>query len=248
MSLVVHRAMIWWVERIAARPGLVVLAMTLAALGALDYTARNLKIHTETTDMISADVPFRRNEIAFREAFPQFTEPLVAVIQAKTPERADRAARALALALEADREHFVAVDLPEGGPFLVRHALLYQDAPDLGALVDRLSAAQPLLAVLAEDPSLRGIARFVALALEGAPDADALPPELDRLLGAMAETTEAMLAGRPGDFSWQSLLGGEDAAPTLRLVRAQPKLAFDTMAPAGAAIEALRRHARALGI
>ena len=41
--------------------------------------------------MISPDVPFRRNLIAFQQAFPEFGETIVAVIEGATPERVERA-------------------------------------------------------------------------------------------------------------------------------------------------------------
>ena len=54
--------------------------MLLAAVS-LWYTLANLRIDTDTTDMISADVQFRQHDRAFAHAFPKFTNPIVAVIE-----------------------------------------------------------------------------------------------------------------------------------------------------------------------
>jgi predicted RND superfamily exporter protein len=96
VSIMVHRALLWWVDWVAARPGRVALTITLLTLLTLGYTIRNLTIDTSTTEMISPDVPFRQNDMMFRKAFPQFAEPIVAVIQADIPEAAEQAAQALA--------------------------------------------------------------------------------------------------------------------------------------------------------
>jgi hypothetical protein len=223
-------------------------AVVLAAI-ALGYAWLALEIDTSTQDMISADVPFRRDHIAFVRAFPGFEEAIVAVVEGATPERVERATADLAAALRADQEHFAAVDHPAGEPFLVRHGLLYLDLDELADLGDRLAAAQPLLATLAADPSLRGLAAFVELAQAEGDAGGALPEGLDRLLGQMAEAVAAQLAGRPGEVSWrQALQQGEPSTPIRGLVVAEPRFDQQSLALARPAIEALRAHARDQGI
>jgi hopanoid biosynthesis associated RND transporter like protein HpnN len=229
-------------------PLIVMLAVALAAV-ALAYALPHLRIDTSTEEMISAEVPFRQNRIAFIEAFPQFRDPVVAVIEGAAPEQVEQAATALAAALKADDEHFAAVEYIEGEPFFATHGLLYLELDELAALSDRLAAAQPLLAALAADPSLRGLADFVALALAEGDTDDALPPALDRLLGAMADVVAAQRAGRPRVLSWREALQ-EDAGngPARQLVIAQPRVDPTSLEPAAPAIEALRAEAQALGI
>ena len=184
--------------------------------------------------MISADVKFRRDHTAYVRAFPEFRETIVAVVEGATPERVEQAAADLAAALRADSEHFAAVDYPAGEPFFAEHGLLYLELDELAELTDRLAAAQPLLAALAEDPSLRGLAAFVELALDERNASGALPAELDRLLGAMADAVAAQLAGRPGEVSWrQTLQDGDRAAPARQLVVAQPRFDPASLALAG---------------
>ena len=101
-----------------------VAAVALAAV-ALAYALPHLRIDTSTEDMISAEVPFRQNRIAFTEAFPQFRDPVVAVIEGAAPERVEQAAAALAAALRADDEHFAAVD------YAARRAVLRDPRPAL---------------------------------------------------------------------------------------------------------------------
>jgi uncharacterized protein len=250
MSARFRAALVGWVDMAAGRPVAVLLATLVITAAALLYTLGHLSIDTSTTEMISPEVPFRQHDIAFTRAFPEFGDTIVAVIDGHTPEQAERAAGALATALERDRDHFTAIDFPGGGPFFATHGLLYLDVEQLAGLADRLAAAQPLLAALAEAPNLGGLARFVGLAVEGTEETgEPLPAELDQLFAAMARVVLAQIADEPDQLSWRRLMEQPGlGASTRRLVVAQPVLDHSSMAPAAAAIEALRAHAMRLGI
>ena len=98
MRALTQRTLLYLVGAVAARPLLVALATALLAVVALAYTLANIRIDTDTTNMISAEVPFRQHDMAFRHAFPEFTNPIVAVIEGSVPERVHAAASRLALA------------------------------------------------------------------------------------------------------------------------------------------------------
>jgi hypothetical protein len=248
MRALFRRILLCLIDAVAARPRLVVLVAALLATAGLAYTLANLRIDTDTTDMISAEVPFRQHDIAFSQAFPEFTNPIVALIEGSPPEQVQSAASALAAALRADHEQFTAVDYAPGLPFFAKHGLLYLDVDTLGALTERLAAAQPLLAALAEDPTLRGLGAFTDLALEHEMSDGALPAELDELFGDMAAVTEAQIAETPGELSWRSLLDGAAPAVERQLVLAQPRLNYASLAPASEAIAAVRAAAAKLEI
>ena len=234
-------------DRLARRPLPVVAAFVLVAAATLGWSLQHLRIDTSTTEMISPDVSFRRNLTAFQHAFPEFRDTVVAVIEGETPERVDLAASDLADQLRAS-DHFTAVDHPPGEVFFARNGLLYLPPEELQALTERLAQAQPLLAALADDPSLRGLAGFLDLVLEYQAQ-DEAAPELDQVLAAMAEVVEAQLAGQYAELSWRRLAGGgDDLSPTRAVVVAQPRLDHGSMAPAADAIATLRSEAAALGI
>ena len=241
------RALARLTDRLARRPLPVVVAFVLAAAAALAMSLQHLRIDTSTTEMISPDVSFRRNLTAFQQAFPEFQDTVVAVIEGETPERVDEAASALADRLRGS-DHFTAVDYPPGETFFARNGLLYLPPDELQALTERLAQAQPLLAALAEDPSLRGLAEFLDLVTKHQAQGEAAP-ELDRMLDAMAEVVEAQLARQYAELSWRRLAdGGTDASPERAVIVAQPRLDYGSMAPAADAITALRSEAAALGI
>ena len=79
------RSLVRLADRLARRPLPVVVTFGLVAAAALAITLQHLRIDTSTTEMISPDVSFRRNLTAFQQAFPEFGETVVAVIEGDTP-------------------------------------------------------------------------------------------------------------------------------------------------------------------
>jgi hopanoid biosynthesis associated RND transporter like protein HpnN len=239
--------LVWSVDRIAARPLPFVALSLLVAAAALVVTLQYLRVDTSTTEMISPEVPFRRHHAAFQRAFPDFKETIVAVIEGAAPERVDQAASALADELRASAQ-FTAVDYTAGDPFFARNGLLYVPREELTTLTDRLAAAQPLLAALAADPSLRGLADFLGLALTHQNAGSKPASELDGMFDAMARAVEAQQANQFGELSWRRALTGADAPAARAIILAQPRPDFTSMAPAAAAIGALRATAADLKI
>ena len=233
-----------------ARHPMLVLIVTLCLVAlSLFYSATNLRIDTDTADMISEEVPFRQNHLAYKRVFPAFGDTIVAVIDSDTPEQSDDAAARLAAALRMDDEHFAKVDLPGDGPFFRQNGLLYLDIETLVDLSDRLAEAQPLMAALADDPTLRGLADFIRLALENIDDPANTGTDLDQLFNNMAAVADAASAGHPQDLSWQRMLDfGGSRSDGRRLVIVEPTLDFGSLTPGANAIAELRASAEQLGI
>ena len=91
-----------------------------------------------------------------------------------------------------------------GEGFLRAMALLFLDMPELTATLTQLEGASPSLAILAADPSLRGLIQAFSLSLGAAQMGmfDSMPQTLNQL----ADTVESVLAGRPTSFSWKEFL------------------------------------------
>jgi uncharacterized protein len=204
------------------------------------YVVRHFAIDTDVNALISADLPWRQRELAYEAAFPQSTQAILAVVDAPTPELASAAATALADQLSQDGGLFRSVEELGGGRFFEREALLFLDMPDLTATLTQLEGASPSLAILAADPSLRGLIQAFSLSLGAAQMGmfDTMPQTLSKL----ADTVESVLAGRPTSFSWKEFLQGEPAKPgdRRRLIAIWPKLDFSTLEPGRQATAAIR--------
>jgi hopanoid biosynthesis associated RND transporter like protein HpnN len=206
-----------------------VVAGVLVATVLLGWLAvTRLDVDTGTETMIDADVPFRRNEIAYATAFPQAADQIVVVVDAGRPADAENAAERIAVALAARTDRFAAVRRPDALPFDNATGVLFLPRASVAGLADRLVAAQPLLAPLAADPSLVGLAAAIDLLAEGAARGAITAEALDKPLGAIAATVESVLAGRPEPLAWDDFLAGglvpEDPRGSRRLILLNPIL------------------------
>ena len=218
---------------------IIIACVILTAVSGL-YVARHFAINTDVNALISADLPWRQRELAYEAAFPQSTQAILAVVDAPTPELASAAASALAEQLLQQNGLFRSIEELGGGGFFEREALLFLDKPDLTATLSQLEGASPSLAILAADPSLRGLIQAFSLSLGAAQMGmfDSMPQTLNKL----ADTVESVLAGRPTSFSWKEFLQGDPAKPGDRrqLIAIWPKLDFSTLEPGRQATAAIR--------
>ena len=230
-----------WVNLVRRFPMFVTALAVLLTMGIGWYVGENASINTDTSDMLSPDLPFRRNSHVLSEAFPQFSDNILVVIEGDSVELADDAAIALMNRMRMAPERFGDIYDVEGDQFFRRNALLYLDIDELSELGDNLAQAQPFLGTLVRDPSLRGLFRLIALMIDDAENGT-LPVELTKTLEAIADVAEAQIDGRFSRLSWQALIVGDKARkpPFRRLVLIQPVLDFGSLQPASGAMTALR--------
>ncbi|MEE2721815.1 MAG: MMPL family transporter [Pseudomonadota bacterium] len=221
------------------------LALTVLASG---YAAENLDIDTDTTGMISEELPFRKRFKAFRDAFPALSDNVVIVIDAAIPDRADEAMETLVRRLAADRESFPLVFAPEADRFFVRNGLLYLDIDDLEALSDDLADSQAFLATLSRDPTLRGLETVLRDAMAGIEE----PAQARRLASVLQRITvaaEGVAGGNPAPMSWRKMINHlQDEGTVRRIILTKPRVDFSSLSPAADAMEKIRRLAADAGL
>ncbi|MCH7831344.1 MAG: MMPL family transporter [Proteobacteria bacterium] len=249
-----RQALVRWTDGVRRLAWLVVAASVLLSAAAVVYLAENIRINTDTSDMLSADLAFRRHSAELNKAFPQFSDNLIVVIDGDSPDLSDDAARALAERLRRQPKLFGRVDDPAGSDFLRRNGLLYLDLDDLYELSDRLAEAQPFLGALWRDPSLVGLFRMLDLAIdEFLKDPAEAPFELMTVLDALADVAEAQKAGKFSQLSWQTLMTGavapeDEVSANRRVLVLQPALDFKSLSPAAKAMKGVRAAVRDLGL
>lgn len=232
------------------RPWLVVLLTVLLSLAAAGYTAANFAVHTEMTALIPADVPWRVREQALETAFVQQGDEIIVVVDGRTPELAESAASRLAAALAPRRDLYARVERPAAGPFFQRNGLLFQSTAEVRATTAALIRAQPLLAPVASDPSLRGVLGSLATGADGVVAGEASADLIAAPIAALANAAQAVEQGRPASFSWRPLITGRasSAGDAQQFVALTPKLDYSKQDPGGAAIAAARSAATRLGL
>ncbi len=222
----------------------------LASAAAIGFVATHFAIDTDSSHLLPADLPWRQREVEFDKAFPHRSLVIAIVIDARTPELADRAAAALTQRLAGDQAHFTDVWRPDGGPFFEKNGLLYLPLADLQPTLDQLIAAQPMLGPLAADPTLPGLMSTLALLVRGAARADTPSEDFARPFSALADTLEAARDGRIEPLAWRSLMTGRPADPRelRRFVLVNPVLDFSALQPGDEAAAAIRHAAADLGL
>ena len=242
------RLMNHWITLVTRRARLTVAIFLLLAAASAALTVTRIGVNTDTTDMLSEELPFRQHHRALTQAFTHLGDSLVVVIEGDHSDRVSEAAALLYQRLSSDPGLAGVAYYPEGDDFLRRNGLLYLDVPELITLSDRLAALQPVLSELSADPSLRGLAEALGLALgeADAEMAEALAPALDDI----ARVTEAVVEGKSDQLAWQSLLRGGPTDPSdLRhMIELRPALNFAGLVPADEAMTAVRRIAEELGL
>jgi hopanoid biosynthesis associated RND transporter like protein HpnN len=114
-------------------------------------------------------------------------------------------------------------------------------------VIARLAEAQPALAALAEDPSLRGLLGELELGVEEIGKGEPPPAGFLRMAERVAEITETLLAGRPKQVSWSDELM-PDEGTVYRLIHLQGLPDFTTRVSSGALMDEIRATAEGLGL
>jgi hypothetical protein len=129
--------------------------------------ARNFGINTDINTLISPNLEWRKRDLAFEHAFPQRLHSILAVVDAPTPELASQAADALVERLSQNKDHILGISQPGGGEFFRRNGLLFLPTEEVEKVTGQLTQAEPLIAQLASDPSLRGLVEVLQMGLTG---------------------------------------------------------------------------------
>jgi len=211
----------WWT---------IALALALAAASSV-YAVQHFAIKTDINDLISPDLPWAQRALRYMKDFPDWE--IIVVVDAPTPENAERATARLAEALRKRPELFRAVGEPASGGFFARNAFLFLSTAEVERLADGLTRADPLIGTLAADPSLRGSLDALTLALMGVDRGDIALDDLVRPMTMAADTVESVLAGRAASFSWRVLASGKPAEPRdlRRFIQIEPVLDFSALQP-----------------
>jgi len=227
------------------RYAVVVILLAVVSAGfCFDYTFKHLTFNTDTSDLISWDLPWRQAYRTSKEAFPQYADTIVIVVDGDTPDQTRDASLRLAKNLKRQPALFEWVYMPDALPFFRRNGLLFLSVEELEDLADNLAKAQPFLARLQSEPGINGLFSLLGDALtESDTDFD-LRPAFDRIGTVLQSVRE----GRRYRLSWEELMTGKDAKPEDRraFVIVKPKLDFGSLLPGEGAMRGIRDLARKL--
>ena len=223
----------------------VVMALLIAGAGSW-YIVTQVRINTNTEEMLSDRLSWRVAYNDYKTAFPFFTDFIIVVVDATTPDLAAEAADMLASRLRQNETAFKEVFYPAADSFFRRNQFLYLDLDELQTLGDDISAAQPFLARLADDPGLHGFMQLLSDAADAADETSGL--RLDTIFKDVAAAIDGLLVGDLTPLSWQRLMLSDVLAADARVIfTVRPHIDFGHILPGASAIKAIRETSAALG-
>lgn len=241
-----HQLFLGWLILSRRYAAWVLLALLIAATAASVYTYRNLGIHTDTADMLSEELPFRINLARFQASFPQYEDILLLVLDGPTPEQTQDAAAELTTYLKNELDNITDIAHLSGESFFQTNGLLYKTPEELAQLTDRLSAAQPLIARISQDPSLYAFSSVLTEAVNALHSGIALEiaPVLEQVTTTLTSTNES---GVHKPLSWQVLFQEETNQTSYReFITLKPTLDFDQLFAAEAIMAEIYQAAQTL--
>ena len=238
------------VARAVAHAKLVIVLVVALTVAAGVYAARTLTLDSDTAAMISPKLPWKRQQADINAAFPQNTGQLVVMVDSGNADVAEDAARRLYDALAQREDLFDSVRRADGGPFFDRYGLMLLETEDLQEIADSIIRAQPFIASLTADPSLRGLFDVLSLAMEGVARNITDFKSLERPLSAIATAMSGTLAGQGTPLSWRTLMIDRPVDPReqRRIIVTQPKRDFTALQPGAKASAAVRAIVAELGL
>ncbi len=232
-ALLLDNFLDWWGSKVLRFSWLVILLFIVVCAASLHFTINNLGVNTDTSTLLSQDLPFQKNRARWEQAFPQDAGNVLLVVESPTAEQTSISSNELAKRLAANKQLFEYVYIPDDNAFLKQQGLLYLEANKLEDLANKLSDAQPFIGYLSKNYHLQGLLEILGKALENT--GDDLPMDLNPLLTEIDQSLIAVQAKQKHYLSWQKLLAVNEANDrnTLRsIVSAKPIADFNSMQPA----------------
>lgn len=241
--------LVQWVDAVQKNARAIVIAILLATLAVLAYSIKNFTIDLDTANMISSKLHFRQVEIDYVKAFPNLSNTIVLVVDAKTADAAVSARDRLVARLMKRPELFKSVFVPGGGRFFEQNGLLYLSSNEVEDFADNMAAAQPFLALLSRDMSVPGLFTVFSTILEH-PEEGALQDRRTLVLfNEFAKALESASLARPALMPWQELMLGEKETARQRrqFIIIQPVLDFTTLTAGDEPLDAIRKIIQEVG-
>jgi hopanoid biosynthesis associated RND transporter like protein HpnN len=226
---------------------LTVLVAILIGVAAGVYTSIHFAINTDINKLISPDLDWRKRDNQFDRAFDR-DSTILAVVEAPTPELTSAATTALVQQLSGDTVHFASVEPLGSGDFFEKNGLLFLPVAEVGQLTGQFASAEPLIEIMAGDPSIRGLTGALQTGLVGVNRGQVELDSTARPFNLIAQSIEQVLATGAGTFSWRELVSDTPLTASDRrgFIEFKPILDFKALEPGKEATDAIRKAAKDL--
>ena len=199
----IDQMIINWVQLVERYRIALIISFTALTIFSIFYIKDHLGVNTDTTDMLSEELAWRKLDIEYEKEFPQFTDNLLIVIESDTPDQATDTAIKLHSALKENPVLISDIYYPNQLPYFRQSAFLFLDTYELQDLADQLATIQPFLGTLLADKNLRGLFTMLSDALIYKQDGEQI--DLKPLLLEINRAFE----NEQYNVSWQRLMSAD---------------------------------------
>jgi len=242
------RLLAWWVGSVQRHAALVLVSTLVITGGIVSYALTHFSINVDTSSMLSEKLHCRQLEKDLCASFPMLSGTIVVVLDADTEERAQAARTHLAERLRKETGLFRSVYEPGGGSFFETNGLLYLNVKELEDFADTLASAQPFLALLSQDLSVKGLFSMLTMALSRGEEISLKDLRIRLLFDGMSEAFESVINNRKFHLSWQGMMFGKELARQRhQFIILQPYLDFTKLSSGEVPLETVRRVLKELG-
>lgn len=240
LEKIFNRLLHIWIGIVQAHKILTIVFCLITVVVSANYTANNLGMNTDTEDMLSPELDWRKLDKELSIEFPQFSGNILLVIEAPTPDQAMDAADRLYEQLKQETTLFKSVFSFRALPFFKKSSLLFLEENELQDLADRLAAIQPFLAKLIADQNIRGLFTMLETAITVGLDGGTV--ELSPLIKQINASLDALTSKHPYQLSWHSIMAGEklDKDVYREFIILQADLDYSSLFPAENIIKKIR--------
>ena len=229
-----------WTAIVIGRPWTTVLITAALTVLFAFYTASHLGISTNTEEMISNKLEWRKDFKALRNQFPQLNRVIAVVVDAQTEALAQAAVADLDQRLDAYNDLIKSRFAATVNPPIAGRELLLLEEDELLQITDDLAIAQPFFGRLRNHYSLASVFELLTQAYNN--DASAVPEALTQRLSAVIQQDGK---GEKPLLDW-SRLNSFDDTPARRILFVNPIVDRDKPRSARKIIEALREQGKAM--
>ena len=211
--------------------------LVLATL-CMSFLIENFQINTNTEDLLSKNLEWRKNYTFYKNNFPNESDSILIIVESNSIEIANIAARNIHKKLSQKKDLFEAVFWHSHSDFFKKNKFLFLSPVEIQELSEKIVKSQPFIGALMNNPSAIELLRLSRLFIEKSSNFES--EEKDQFLTIINQIFVTTLQRKEQPISWLKFLNESNNKPTRLILLAKPKLFFNDVLPGEQSIKYLK--------
>ena len=152
-----------FIHLIFLKPKLNILAFLILSFTSLIYTQKNLNIVTDTDQLISSNLEFKKNQKELREKFPILSNNILISLKSENEELLKKKVPQIIEELKKKFKNIDFIFSPNFEPFYKKYSLILMGEENRSKLISKLYEKQPFLSELNNNSKILGLNNLLEL-------------------------------------------------------------------------------------